>query len=428
MSSLTVAFAGLTHLGIVSAAAAAEHCDRVIGYDADATRVGDLSAGRLPIEEPGLPELISRGGERLVWTTDPAALQSADLVYVSIDVPTDAQGVSDLHPVDAILSTVMPALRDDTVLVVLCQVPPGFTRRISRPAATRYYQVETLIFGRAVERARRPERFIVGTAEPSRPLPPAYERFLSAFGCPILPMRYESAELAKTAINILLAAQVTATNTLAELCEVTGADWSEILPSLRLDARIGQHAYLAPGLGLSGGNIERDIVTLTRIAAERGTDAGLLQAFAANATYRKDWVLRALHRQVLGQEANPVVALWGLAYKVGTHSTRNAPSTALLAALPTVRFRACDPIAELPAAGFPNLERVADPIDALRGAAALVVLTPWPLFRDVEAGAIVRAMAGRVVVDPYRHLDHAALIQVGLQPSTLGVPPPDARP
>lgn len=421
MSGLTVAFAGLTHLGIVSAAAAAEHCDRVIGYDADAGLAAGLAAGRLPIEEPGLADLVAKGGNRLTWTSDVSALRSADLVYVSIDVPTDAKGVSDLRPVEAILERVMPALQEDAVLIVLCQVPPGFTRRIPRPAAIRYYQVETLIFGRAVERAQQPERFIVGAADPSQPLPSAYARFLSAFGCPILPMRYESAELAKTAINIFLAAQVTATNTLAELCEVTGADWNEIAPSLRLDARIGRHAYLAPGLGLSGGNIERDIVTLTRIAAERGTDGGLLEAFAANADYRKDWVLRALHHRVMERSPGAVVALWGLAYKVGTHSTRNAPSVALLSALPTVRFRACDPIAELPSGGFPNLERLDDPIETVRGAAALVVLTPRPEYRDVDPGAIARAMAGRVILDPFRHLDHTALVRSGLQPSALGV-------
>ena len=112
---------------------------------------------------------------------------------------------------------------------------------------------------------------------------------------------------------------------------------------------------------------------------------------------------------------------WGLAYKIGTHSTRNAPSVALLSALPTVRFRACDPVAELPSGGFPNLERFDDPIETVRGAAALVVLTPWPEYRDADPGAIARAMAGRVILDPFRHLDHAGLVRSGLRPSALGV-------
>src|SRR5208282_3885562 len=133
------------------------------------------------------------------------------------------------------------------------QVPPGFTRGVARvPHERLIYQVETLIFGRAVERALHPERFIVGCADPARPLPPAFAAFLASFGCPILPMRYESAELCKISINFFLVASISAANSLAELSEHIGAEWSEIMPALRLDKRIGPHAYIAPGLGIAG--------------------------------------------------------------------------------------------------------------------------------------------------------------------------------
>src|SRR3970282_1279053 len=153
-------------------------------------------------------------------------------------------------------------------IVVLAQVPPAFTRGKQRPGRLLYYQVETLIFGRAVERALQPERYIVGCADPALPLPPAYQGFLQAHGCPILPMRYESAELAKISINMFLVASVSTANTLAELCEKTGAEWSEIVPALKLDKRIGPHSYLAPGLGIAGGNLERDLATVCRFADE----------------------------------------------------------------------------------------------------------------------------------------------------------------
>ena len=116
------------------------------------------------------------------------------------------------------------------------------------------------MFGRAVERATKPERFIVGSPDPGSALPPALDTYLRSFGCPILPMRLESAELAKISINCCLVASVSVTNTLAELCERIGADWSEIAPALRLDKRIGPFAYLSPGLGLAGGNLEREIL------------------------------------------------------------------------------------------------------------------------------------------------------------------------
>ena len=162
------------------------------------------------------------------------------------------------------------AARPDAVVVILSQVPPGFTRARQRAGRALHYQVETLIFGRAIERALYPERFIVGCADPTAPLPPAYRQFLDAFGCPILPMRYESAELAKISINMCLVASVSVANTLAELCEQIGADWSEIVPALRLDRRIGPHAYLTPGLGIAGGNLERDLATVCALADRAG--------------------------------------------------------------------------------------------------------------------------------------------------------------
>ena len=146
-----------------------------------------------------------------------------------------------------------------------------------------FYQVETLIFGRALERALRPERLIVGCADPDRDLPPAYAEHLALFHCPIFRMRYESAELTKIAINMFLVSSVSVTNTLASLCEQLGADWAEIVPTLRLDARIGPHAYLSPGLGLSGGNLERDLATVRRLAAAVGSDAGIVDAWLAKA-------------------------------------------------------------------------------------------------------------------------------------------------
>ena len=133
----------------------------------------------------------------------------------------------------ALIGDVAATMRPDAIMVVLSQVPPGYTRALGvLPPQRLYYQVETLVFGQAVERATKPERTIVGCADPAAPLDPRFRAVLDAFGCPILPMRYESAELAKISINCCLVASVTVGNTLAELCERIGADWSEIAPAL----------------------------------------------------------------------------------------------------------------------------------------------------------------------------------------------------
>ncbi len=213
-------------------------------------------------------------------------------------------GVSDLSGIRKLIDQVAGALGPEAVLVVLCQVPPGFTRALtSVPHDRLYYQVETLVFGRAVERATEPERYIVGCADPAKPIDPRLRAVLEAFGCPILPMRYESAELAKISINMCLVASISVANTLAELCEAINADWSEIVPSLRLDRRIGQYSYLVPGLGIAGGNLERDLATVIRLADQHGTDAGVVRAWQANSRRRRDWAARAIRRMLVDQQA-----------------------------------------------------------------------------------------------------------------------------
>jgi UDPglucose 6-dehydrogenase len=424
MNLPTIGFAGMTHLGLVSAVAAAAAGCRTVGWDKDAGRMAEIAAGRLPVIEPDLDALAHSHGSRLSFTADVALLSSCDVVYIAADVPTDETGTSDLAPIDALVAEVRRILRRDAFLVILCQVPPGYTRRLDFPAERLFYQVETLVFGRAVERATKPERFIVGCADPARPLPPPYHRFLETFGCPILPMRYESAELAKIAINCCLVASVTVANTLGELSERLGADWSEIAPALKLDRRIGAYSYLTPGLGLSGGNLERDLATVLRLSLETGSEAGLVTAFLRNSRHRRDWPLRVLHEHLLAASTDPVIAVLGLAYKENTHSTKNSPSLALLRHLGRWRVRLYDPVVPASASGHPRAEAATSALDAVCAADAVALMTPWPEFRALAPEAVARAMRGRLVIDPHRLLDPAACAAAGLEYLTLGAPPP----
>jgi UDPglucose 6-dehydrogenase len=415
-----VGFAGMTHLGLVSGVAAAEKGFRVVCFDSNAARISALKKRELPVSEPQLDHLVAKNTERLAFTSNPADLASCDVIYVAADVPTDDSGQSDLAPITSLLHRVFDASRDDAVIVVLSQVPPGFTRGRQRPDRILYYQVETLIFGRAVERALQPERYIVGCADPAKPLPEPYRAFLEAHGCPILPMRYESAELAKISINMFLVASVSTANTLAELCERIGADWSEIAPALRLDRRIGPHAYLAPGLGIAGGNLERDLATVICLADERGTDAGVVHAWLANSRHRRDWALRILHQQILSKVAEPVLAILGLAYKQDTHSTKNSPSLALLAHLHDFRVRLFDPVVAATEAQHPRSQAARSELEACEGADALVLMTPWKQFSALDPAAVAKRMRGRVVLDPYAVLDGAVWRRAGFDYHCLG--------
>jgi UDPglucose 6-dehydrogenase len=413
-----IGFAGMTHLGLVSAIAAAEKGCRVVCFDPDAALCARLDQGILPVVEPDLDETAARNRIRLTYSADPAALSACDVVYLAPDVATDDQGVSDLSGICSLMAQVEPGLDTDTVLVVLSQVPPGFTRTHLKPARLLFYQVETLIFGCALERALHPERFIVGAERPEQPLPPAYRAFLERFGCPILPMRFESAELTKISINCCLVASISVANTLAELCERIGADWSEIAPALRLDRRIGQHSYLSPGLGIAGGNLERDLATIVSLADRHNTEAGVVRAWIGNSRHRRSWPLTVLGEAGLLDRPDLRIGVLGLAYKENTHSIKNSPALALIAGLPTGTVTAYDPVVSVSVA--PGIRQAASPEDVWQGADAVVIATPWPQFRSLVPRDIAVAMRGQLLIDPYRILDPSAAVAAGLDYRTLG--------
>ena len=428
-----IGFLGMSHLGLVSAAGAAAKGFDVLAFDEDAERVDRLRAGELPVVEPGLGELLADVCGRLTFSADAERLAGCELLYIAVDVPTAPDDTSDPAPVERLLRLAAGVAAPYACVVVLSQVEPGFTRAfgelVERDGRTLCYQVETLIFGRALQRALEPERFIVGCADPAAPLPAPLRAHLGAYGCPLLPMRYESAELSKIAINAFLVSTISTTNTLAELCESIGARWDEIAPALRLDARIGPAAYLTPGLGIGGSNLSRDLATIDRLARGNGTDAGLVGTWRAHAAHRVDWPLGVLHAQLLSRVSTPRVALWGLSYKENTQSTRNSPGVRLAQILAPagIGVTAYDPEAEpvpCPAAAF---RRVADSLEACADADALVIATPWPAFREADPAAVAAALRGRLVVDPYGVLDADGCCAAGLSQARLGAPLPETH-
>jgi UDPglucose 6-dehydrogenase len=244
---------------------------------------------------------------------------------------------------------------------------------------------------------------------------------LERFSSNILQMRYESAELAKISINCCLVASVTVANTLAEVCEKIGADWSEIAPALKLDRRIGQHAYLSPGLGISGGNLERDLRTVLTVGSVHDTDTSVVQAWLQNSQHRKDWTWRTLRDDVLATNSAPQIAVLGLAYKENTHSTKNSPSLQLLSHLRGHSVAVHDPI--VPATAAPFARGTASALECVQGADVVVLATPWPEYRALMPEELAAAMRGRVVIDPYRLLDGPQLAKLGFTYHTLGLPP-----
>lgn len=183
-------------------------------------------------------------------------IEECDMVFISPDRP------SDVSPQDAV-DRIIPRLKKHATLVILCQVEPGFTRKVNWPKELLYYHVETLkVNDEALERAVHPERIIFGSGAIG-PLSYEYLSFLSAFNCLFFHMSYESAELTKIAINLYLVAQLETTNKLAKVANKIGANWDDIIPALQTDRRIGQYAYLKPGKGI-GPHLQRDVDTIEK--------------------------------------------------------------------------------------------------------------------------------------------------------------------
>lgn len=205
-------------------------------------------------------------------------IEECDIVYISPDRP------GDITP-DQAVARILPLLKPNAVLVIHCQVEPGFTRKINWPHELLYYHVETLkVSENTMDRALNPERIIVGQA--LIPMDVRFMEFVLSFGCPIIQMSYESAELAKIAINLYLAAQICTTNTLVEIAKKTGANWNDIIPALQTDKRIGKDAYLKPGNGV-GKHLMRDLQTIRKIGYEKSVNIVVPLAFIEHSKHRE---------------------------------------------------------------------------------------------------------------------------------------------
>ncbi len=421
MRRLTVGFYGMTHLGLVTLLATATKDCSVIGYDSDAALIARLKNQDYPIHEPEFHNKVSKYRERIAWSHHLDVLLSADLIYVALDVPTNVENTSNLEPIRVALE----ALRQHHAtqpIIVLSQVCPGFMRsQYDWGSHQLFYQVETLVFGHALERAEQPERIMIGCADPEDGLPACYAELLARFHCPLLIIRYESAELAKISINLYLVSSVMTSNLLANMASAVGADWQEIVPALRLDKRIGAYAYLSPGLGLAGGNLERDMKTYYQLAQQYQIPAEQITRWAEDNSYYRHWVWRCLQQYIMAEKTAPTIAILGLAYKKNTHSIKNSAALELIAALKhtTATVRVHDPVVSKDAVS--EVLHCSSPIEALCGADVLIIMTPWEEYSKISIKDCEWHLSGQHIIDPYGVLDYNLWLRAGFHVHRLGV-------
>ena len=404
---MKIGFVGLSHLGIVNTVVAASKDNNIIAYG-DQFELKKINAQRINIKEPNLNNLYFKHKKKIIFTNCIKDLEKSDIIYISKDVSTDKDGNSDLSDINKIIKKIS-LFKRKKILVILSQVPPGFTRKIYWPSSKLYYQVETLIFGMAMSRALKPERIIIGCSDSQIEINKKLKNYLTSFKCPILKMKYESAELAKISINMYLISSITTTNLLCQICEKTSAKWSEILPSLRLDKRIGKYAYLKPGLGISGGNLERDLNTITKICKKNKVDSNLFKLWKKKSNYYRLWVLRKFEEVTRGNKISKI-AMLGLAYKANTDSTKNSPSIMLINKLKgKYKIKAYDPLVKK--TSYRNLNFVNSIFEALKDSDILFIMTPCEEFKNLSVNKIKKFMKGNIIIDPYGILNKERLLK-----------------
>ncbi|MBI2813959.1 MAG: UDP-glucose/GDP-mannose dehydrogenase family protein [Opitutae bacterium] len=420
---MKVTILGLWHLGSVTAACLARH-HRVTGLDLDETVVAGLRGGRAPLHEPGLDTLIATGlaHGRLDFTTDVTAAAAADLVWVCYDTPVDADDRSDLGWVHTRLARVLPILRPGAVVLISSQLPVGTCARLAKlhPALRFACSPENLRLGKAIEAFEKPARIIVGAPAAARA---TLEQLLTPLGAPLVWMRPESAEMVKHALNSFLALSVAYINEVAALAEAVGADAQEVAAGLKSDPRIGPRAYLAPGGPFAGGTLARDVVTLTKLGADRAIPLALIPAIKESNDRHRGWAFRKLQSALAGVPS-PLVAVLGLAYTPDTSTLRRSAAVALCRDLLRVNIgvRAFDPLIRAADAEHQDLPLATSAAEALRGAHAVVICTEWPGLRDLPWPALLATMARPVVIDANRLVEKAVAPVTGVVYLSVGRP------
>ncbi len=412
-----IGFVGMSHLGLNYLAATSEKGFSVIGFDNDKDKIHKIKKRTLDLSEPNLWNLINKNSNKIIFSDNFKNLKSCDLVFISQDIETDKKGKAKLIKLKKLINTAILNISKNAILIILSQVKPGFMRKIKFDKSRLYYQVETLVFGKAIERAINPERIIVGLFKTNSNIKSKYFSYLKKFSCPILKMKYESAELTKISINILLASTITSTNLLAEVCEKVSADWQEVVPALQLDERIGKKSYLKPGLGISGGNIERDIFSVREIIKNNDGPLSIINSFKKNSDYMKSWVFRVLNKnRILNKNSN--ICILGLSYKENTDSTKNSPTISLLKKIKNNPIKIYDPKAILKN-NYKNCLQVKNMLSAIKNTNLIILMTPWSEFKNINKYFnFIKKKS--VIIDPHRVIDLKYLKKRSFEYFTLG--------
>jgi UDPglucose 6-dehydrogenase len=416
---------GTGYVGLVTAAGFAELGNDVWCVDIDAEKIERLRRGEVPIYEPGLEELLARNAGRMHFSTELGdALEHSRLLFVAVGTPPTYSGDADLSAVHAVVDAI-PASKEHA-LVMKSTVPCGTGASLMRVFGEQdkgglgYVSCpEFLKEGSAVEDFLHPDRVVVGAEEGWAG--DAVVALYAPLNAPLVRTDIASAEMVKLASNAFLATKISFINEIANVCEETGADVVEVARGMGLDERIGSK-FLQAGIGFGGSCFPKDVDALKQLAGNSGYHFQLLTAVIEVNDLQKRRVIGKLQRH-LGGLAGKRVALLGLAFKPNTDDMREASSLVLSARLQAdgATVVAFDPVAEEQARALVSGIGFADsPLGAVEGADAVVLVTEWREFLELDWKLVAQAMSGELVVDGRNALDAAAIRAAGLVYEGIG--------
>ncbi|MGD0191518.1 MAG: UDP-glucose/GDP-mannose dehydrogenase family protein [Rhizomicrobium sp.] len=434
---MRIAMIGTGYVGLVSAACLSEFGHEVACVDKDEAKIADLNAGRIPIFEPGLDEIVAANVKagRLSFTESLAsAVTEADAVFIAVGTPSRrGDGHADLSFVFAAAEEIARALNGYTVIITKSTVPVGTSRKVEeiiRKARTDAdFDVasnpEFLREGSAIEDFRRPDRVVVGCdTERARTVVKEVYRPLYLNETPILFTSRESAELIKYAANAFLATKITFINEMADLCERLGGDVQDVARGIGLDGRIGGK-FLHAGPGYGGSCFPKDTLALLKTSEQAGAPARIVETVVSVNEARKVQMARKII-DAFGGVKGKTIAVLGLTFKPNTDDMREAPSLVILPLLKEegATVRAYDPEGAREAAKLLDVELCADTYQALEGADGVVILTEWNEFRALDLARVRSLLARPLMVDLRNIYRPKQMADAGFTYVSIGRPVP----
>ncbi len=434
---MRVAMIGTGYVGLVSGACFSEFGIDVVCVDRDAKKIERLKAGEIPIFEPGLDALVKSNTEagRLSFTTDlKAAIAGADAVFIAVGTPSRrGDGHADLSYVYGAAMDIAGHLTKYAVVVTKSTVPVGTGREVHRIIRAARPELEFdvasnpefLREGSAINDFMRPDRVVIGAeSERAQKVMRQLYRVLYLIETPILFTSLETSELIKYAANTFLAAKITFINEIADLCEKVGADVHDVARGIGLDGRIGKK-FLHPGPGYGGSCFPKDTLALVKTAQDYGAPLRIIETVVDVNEKRKHRMADKIKDACGGDVSGKTIAVLGLTFKPNTDDMRDAPSLAIVPALQKAGadVRAFDPEGTKEAKHLlPGVEFCADAYDAMTGADAVVILTEWNQFRNLDIKRMKTLLKAPVMIDLRNVYSPADMKAEGFSYTCIGRP------